>query len=58
MQALSVHEACQAMRIGRTKLYALIKAKIIPARKIGTKTVILRDDVDKYLTSLPALDLR
>lgn len=49
MQALSVIEACQSMRIGRTKLYALIKANELPARKIGTKTIILKQDVEAYL---------
>lgn len=45
------------MGIGRTKLYALIKAKEIPLRKIGVKTIILRQDVDSYLSALPVIDI-
>lgn len=57
MEALSINEACRSMGIGKTKLYALIKARDIPARKIGAKTIILRQDVDSYLSALPAVEI-
>jgi excisionase family DNA binding protein len=52
--ALTVEETARMMRIGMTKVYALIAAKELPARKIGRRTIILREDLEAYLRSLSA----
>jgi excisionase family DNA binding protein len=56
--AYSVNEACKAMGLGRTKLYDLINAGKIVARKDGGRTVILPDDIESYLRALPVIKPR
>jgi excisionase family DNA binding protein len=51
--ALSPRDAATAANIGPTKLYAEIKSGRLKARKIGRRTIILRDDLLAYLHSLP-----
>ena len=38
-------------------LYALNKTKQTSVRKIRAKTIILRQDVDSYLSALPVIDI-
>jgi hypothetical protein len=45
--------AVQASGIGRTKLFAYIKAKRLKARKAGRRTLILATDLAELLESLP-----
>lgn len=52
-RALTVRDAMNSIRIGRTKLYREMKEGRIVARKIGRKTVFLADEVERYLASLP-----
>ncbi len=40
MLAFTIAEACHAVGIGRTKLYALIGEGRLETRKIGSRTVI------------------
>jgi excisionase family DNA binding protein len=54
--AYSVKEVLELVGIGRTKLYDLIKARELPARKIGSKTVILAADLDAWVRSLPVIN--
>ena len=54
--ALSVNEACIAAGICRRTLYEHIKAGLLVARKIGTRTVILTEDLITYLRAFPAID--
>jgi excisionase family DNA binding protein len=56
--ALSISEACRAARIGRTTLYSAISEGELPARKIGRRTVVLADDLRRWLESLPTVALR
>lgn len=51
--SLSIDEAAKALRLGKTKLFALIRDGHLPARKLGSRTIILREDVDRFLHSLP-----
>ena len=53
--AYSIKEACHALSVGRTNLYKLIKQGKITARKLGTRTVILADDLKAYLAALPSV---
>ena len=53
--AYSIKEACDALSVGRTHLYKLISRGEIAARKMGTRTVILTDDLKAYLAALPSV---
>lgn len=52
-QAYTVNEVTHEIGIGRSKLYAEIKAGKIAPRKIGNKTIFLAKDVEDYLNALP-----
>ncbi len=52
-QGLTVAEASYVAGIGRTKLYEAISNGRLKARKLGKRTVILRDDLRKFLQALP-----
>jgi excisionase family DNA binding protein len=52
-QGLSIIEACSVAGIGRTKLYSAMSTGELVARKFGKRRIILRDDLQKFLTSLP-----
>lgn len=47
--AYSIKNAAAVCGIGRTKLYELIKAGEIRSRKIGSRTVVLRSDLESML---------
>jgi excisionase family DNA binding protein len=53
-EALSIAEACAMAGIGRTKIYEAISGGKLPARKFGKRTLILRDDLRRFLESLPS----
>ena len=52
--ALSINEAADYVRIGRTKLYELIASGQLSAKRLGSRTLIMRSDLESYLSSLPA----
>lgn len=49
--AYSIEDTMQATRLGKTKIYALIKEGRLTARKIDKRTVILKDDLERFLSS-------
>jgi excisionase family DNA binding protein len=49
----SVHEAAEAAGIGLTKLREEIAAKRLRARKLGSRTIITRDDLVDWAARLP-----
>lgn len=51
--ALSIKQACDCSSLGRTTLYKLIKSEQIPIRKVGGRTIILPDEFEAALRSLP-----
>ncbi|MCW5705424.1 MAG: helix-turn-helix domain-containing protein [Bradyrhizobium sp.] len=53
--ALSVADVVQIAGLGRTTVYAEIKAGRLIARKIGRRTFILREDFDSWLRAQPTL---
>ncbi|APY15171.1 helix-turn-helix domain-containing protein [Brucella sp. 10RB9214] len=50
---LSIAQAARFLGIGRSTLYNLIKNGRLPVRKLGKRTLILRDDIDQFVASLP-----
>src|SRR4029077_11233369 len=53
-RALSVDETCHAGNFGRTSFYEFVSAGLLPARKLGRKTLVLQADLDRFLEALPA----
>ena len=53
--ALTIPEACTFSGIGKTKLYEAIASGKLRARKAGKRTLILKDDLRDYLSSLPLM---
>ncbi|MHC2584185.1 helix-turn-helix domain-containing protein [Bradyrhizobium diazoefficiens] len=53
-EGLSISEACAMAGIGRTKVYEAIATGSLKARKCGKRTLILRDDLRRFLASLPS----
>ena len=54
--AFSVAEACSAARIGRTSLYEAIRCGRLRAVKHAKRTLILAQDLRRWLESLPAVE--
>lgn len=54
-RGLSIPEAGQRIGCGRSMVYDLIRDGKIPARKVGSRTIILTSDVDAFLAALPAV---
>ena len=52
-EGLSIYEACNIARIGRTKIYEAISSGKLKARKLGKRTLVLRADLQEFLASLP-----
>ena len=48
----TIDEACKAIGIGRTKIYEAINSGHLPAKKYGKRTIILKQDVDNFLSNL------
>jgi excisionase family DNA binding protein len=56
--AHTIDGAVKASGLGRTKIYELIGAKKLEARKSGKRTLIMADSLRSYLASLPVADIR
>jgi excisionase family DNA binding protein len=52
--AYSPAEAAEASGQGRTKIFEAIKSGRLRAKKSGSRTLILRVDLEAYLSSLPS----
>ena len=50
--SLSVEEVIIVTGIGRTTIYSLLASGELKARKIGKRTVILKDDLTEFLKNL------
>ena len=51
--ALSIAKLCAYASVGRTTVFAEIKAGRLSAHKLGRSTIIFAEDADAWLQSLP-----
>lgn len=49
--------AAEAVDTGRTTIYDAMRSGQLPARKLGTTTLILHDDLVAWLHSLPLYEV-
>lgn len=52
----SIQEVCALTGIGQTKIYEAIKNGLLNAKKYGRRTIILNDDLQKFLQNLPDIN--
>lgn len=57
-RAQSIDQFCRCYGIGRTMVYAQIKTGRLRARKLGRRTIIIRDDAEEWLRNLPSAGAR
>lgn len=53
---LSIEAAAQFLGLGRSLVYTEIRAGRLVAHKAGRRTVILREDAERYLRGLPTVE--
>jgi excisionase family DNA binding protein len=52
-RGLSVKEVCHVVGFGRSTFYELVAAGLLVVRKLGRRTIVLREDLDRFLAALP-----
>ena len=50
--SLSIEETRRATGLGRTKIYEAINQGLLPAKKYGKRTIILKSDLEIFLKKL------
>ena len=53
--AYSIDEACAIAGVGRTFIYGEIEAGRLTARKARRRTIILRGELESWLSALPPM---
>lgn len=54
-RAYTVAEACERLGdISRTQFYRLVQSGDLEARKLGSRTVVLGSEIQRFLDELPA----
>jgi hypothetical protein len=52
-EAMSIREAARISGIGMTAMYAALARGDLKARKLGRRTIVLREDLRIFLDNLP-----
>jgi hypothetical protein len=52
--AVTIPEAIELSGIGRSSLYALFKSGSLTPRKNGKRTLLLVEELERYVKNLPA----
>lgn len=52
-RTMSVKQFCDEYRVGTTRLYEEVKYGRIRLRKLGRKSLITRDEAERWLKNLP-----
>jgi excisionase family DNA binding protein len=52
-RTMSIKEFCNEYRVGTTRLYEEVKHGRIRLRKLGRKSLISRDEAERWLKNLP-----
>jgi len=55
---LGVPDACRALGVGRSTLFAMLRAGRLPARKLGRRTLVEVAAIDALVAGLPAATFR
>ena len=55
---LNVREASDYLNVSRSRLYQLLKEQKIRARKLGARTLLEREELDRFLDGLPEARFR
>jgi excisionase family DNA binding protein len=55
--AMNVRQAATAAGVGHDNIYAAIRAGTLDARKLGRRTIITRDALERFLATLPRMEL-
>ena len=50
---LTIADACRRYGFGKTTLYELIASKKVVAVKLGARTLVLADSVERHIATLP-----
>ena len=54
-RAFSITEVCASANLSRTTAYHLMKAGSLRTVKVGRRTIVLAEDLEKFLGSLPSV---
>lgn len=57
-ELLTIGDFCEATSLGRTHVYELLKRGEVKAIKIGRRTFIRREDVQKWISSLTSYPIK
>jgi excisionase family DNA binding protein len=52
--SFTVKQTCALIGVGKTKLYEILGSGELPAKKCGNRTLILKADLEKFLSNLDA----
>ena len=52
--AMSIAEFCRAYGIGKTSAYAEIASGRLRVRKVGRRTLVLKEEAEAWASSLPS----
>lgn len=56
-RAFTIKQICEMTECSVPTIYKHIRERRLIARKFGRKTIVLAADLDRFLESLPVLDL-